>query len=294
MKITKYLLGLLLLAAVSVWAILLQGTDEYLHIVACDVGQGDAILIYKENTQILIDGGPNDKVLSCLSKHVPPDDGTIELVVLTHAQKDHYGGLLEVFKRYKVTSFMESGLGSSSQDYKALEYAVGSGGTKVVEPAMGQGLGLGMIYLDIYNPSEKNLASSVLGANTENIDLNDYSVTFKLTYGSFDAFFPGDLSPEKGIDISKVGNLTDVEYIKVPHHGSINGLTKELLNALVPEIAVISVGKNNSYGHPSDIIIKMLNDAGARIFRTDLDGEVEIITDGSKWWVQGEKNVNII
>ncbi|MCX6706233.1 MAG: MBL fold metallo-hydrolase, partial [Candidatus Woesebacteria bacterium] len=125
MRIWKYIfisLSLVLSALVlSVFSL----PDKNLHIVTCDVGQGDATLLIYGNTQVLIDGGPNNKVLDCLGKYIPFWDRKIEAVILTHPDSDHYAGLIEVIKRYKIDNYLDNGLNSSSLNYEALRKGVG-------------------------------------------------------------------------------------------------------------------------------------------------------------------------
>src|SRR3990167_10041666 len=118
MKAFKYILGLFALVLGLVGLSLGYAPDGQLHLIACDVGQGDGILAIYKDTQILIDGGPGEGVLECLGRYVPFWDRELELVVLTHPQLDHYGGLIEVFKRYNVDTFLVNGLDSSASSYQ--------------------------------------------------------------------------------------------------------------------------------------------------------------------------------
>ena len=292
MKASKYILGLFVLVLALVGLSLGYAPDTNLHLIACDVGQGDGILAIYKDTQILIDGGPDERILECLSEHVPFWDRELELVILTHPQLDHYGGLIEVFRRYRVDTFLANGLDSGASSYQALKNAVGGSGTRVVNPKEGMVLRLGMIYLDILSPSQSLLTreapdsrANILGAFSSKKDPNDFSVVAILRLGEFDALLTGDIGPSEIPEILARGGVRDVEYIKVPHHGSKNGLTHELLDASSPEIGIISVGKN-SYGHPNEETLKMLREKGVRTLRTDEEGEIEIITDGNKWWVK--------
>lgn len=266
--------------------------DEKLHLIACDVGQGDAILAVYKNNQILIDGGPDKKVLDCLGKYMPFWDKKIEVVVLTHPQDDHYRGLIEVFRGYQVETFIGNAVDNDTQGYKVLKGLIVSSGVRVVNPTNETAIRLGMLYLDIVSPSKDFLASetseidpNVLGAFTTKRDLNDFSVVAILSLGEFDALLTGDMGPGKIPDILAEGEIRDVEYLKVPHHGSKNGLTQELLDAANPELAVISVGKNNRYGHPSPEVINMLRDRDIKILRTDEMGNIEVVTDGKGFWL---------
>lgn len=270
----------LILILFSVWLSAFS-IDNNLHIVACDVGQGDAILLQKNTTQILIDGGPNQKVLDCLGKHMPFWDKTVELVFLTHPDIDHYGGLIDVFKSYKVVNFLSNGSVSSSQEYKVLESLVGGKGIKAQTAVKGNIIRVGMIYLDILNP-EKKLEDS----KTQKLQDgdNNQSIVILLIYDQFKALFTGDAEQEVSDLIATRPEMGEVNYLKVNHHGSKNGLTQKLLDATDPEIAVISSGIKNRYGHPHDEVIKILSEKDIQILRTDQVGDVVVKTDGEKYW----------
>ena len=299
-NIWKYIIGLLTLAATTIWLAVLAYPGQQLSLIACDVGQGDSILAVYGETQILVDGGPNDKVLECLNNHLPFWDREIELIILTHPQKDHYGGLIDVFRHYKVDKFLATPIDSGSQGYQVLINAVGGSGAEVINPTIGMVIRLDLIQLDILHPSEQYIASKVEGDGANNQsngvlgafdikgDLNDYSVVAILRLGEFEALLTGDVGPEVSDMIAEtlvVSGRRTIEYIKTPHHGSKNGLTKKLLEASMPEIAVISVGKN-PWGHPHSEVLDMLASYELRVYRTDKDGEVVVVTDGKKWWVE--------
>lgn len=292
----KYLLFLLALILATFWLAIVFRPSQNLKIIACDVGQGDAILAIRGQTQILVDGGPNSRVVDCLARHVPFWDRTIELVLLTHPQTDHYGGLIDVFEQYGVEVFVASNVDSGNKGYQVLKNEVRGRGIKVVSPDDDMSIGLGLMRLDILHPSENfvesnsdNISSSgsgdknvVLGSRTSSNDPNDFSIITILRYGNFDALLTGDIGPEVIDDVLATGRIQDIEYLKVPHHGSKNGLTKELLEVSTPEIAVISAGKNNRYGHPHAEVIKILSDRNIKILGTYEMGDVVIETDGEK------------
>ncbi|EKD47121.1 MAG: hypothetical protein ACD_66C00214G0001 [uncultured bacterium] len=291
-QIPRLVVSLLLIVLGTIWLAVFSSPDAYLHIVACDVGQGDAILMQNGSSQVLVDGGVGSRVLDCLGKYMPFWDRQIEIIVLTHPQADHFSGLIEVFKRFKVGYFLAPGVDNSTQGYQVLKDLVMSSQVQIVNPSEGMNVRLGKIYLDIINPTSKLLASeNVLGSVgeigmfTTTRDLNDFSVVFNLTFGSFDAILTGDIGQEREKAILTTGKIKEVEYIKIPHHGSRNGLTKEFLDATSPSVAVISVGAKNTYGHPHKEILDMLKTAGVKVLRTDEMGDVEIVTDGEKYWL---------
>src|SRR3990167_3816083 len=110
----------LALAAITIWLAVLALPDNRLHVVVCDVGQGDAILVSYKTTQMLVDGGPNKAVLGCLARHMPFYDHRIEVVVLTHPQADHMNGLIDVVKRYTVLQFIKEPVENNTDGYREL------------------------------------------------------------------------------------------------------------------------------------------------------------------------------
>lgn len=292
-SLNKYILGFLILVCASVWISVFTYSGKDLKLIACDVGQGDAILAVYGKTQILVDGGPGNDVLDCLGRHIPFWDREIDVIILTHPQKDHFGGLIEVFKKYKVNYLLANDLNSGSDEYGVLIKEVGGSGTRVVRPTSGMVMRLGLIHLDIVWPEKEFFVSNtfaesnspntkILGAYATNADPNIFSIVAILNFGEFDALLTGDIGP-KEIDLLLARNLViDVDYIKIPHHGSKNGITPDLLRISRPEIAVISAGKNNSYGHPHKEVLELLRDQEIKYFRTDEMGDVVIATDGKE------------
>ncbi len=271
----KYFYGLSLLILILLFLVGSSFPDTNLHVIACDVGQGDGILITMKSTQILIDGGPNNKILNCLSRHMPFWDKDIELVVLTHPDADHSTGLVDVFQNYTVDTFVGEQVDASTKIYQLLKKTVGGSTAKLIIPHTGLKLGTSPMSLDVLHPA--------LGFQTPGT--NNYSVTIALHYKNFSGLFTGDLE-DKVVKLEDTGLLTQMTYLKVPHHGSKNGLTQELLDAVSPKIAVISAGKNNVYGHPHQEILTMLQQKGVQVERTDLKGDVEVISDGTTWWLK--------
>lgn len=252
--------------------------DGKLHLIFCDVGQGDAIFIRTSGgSDILIDGGPDRSILSCLDDHMPFWDKTIEAVILTHPDKDHLGGVVDVIKRYRVSALFTQPNPGKTDIYKLFEKGLADKklSAKFVEAGdilrMPDGT-----ELDILSPE-----SRAPDPQANKSTLNTYSVIAKLKYGKFSALFTGDAGVEVEDRIAE--RAGDIDVLKVPHHGSKTGMSDYFLSMVKPEIAVISVGAKNSYGHPTQFSLDLLNNHGARIIRTDLDGEVEILSDGLSW-----------
>jgi len=269
--------------------------------VACDVGQGDAILAQYGTFQILTDGGlPNGRVVACLSRYMPFWDRKIEVVVNTHPQLDHYGGLIDVLRSYDVTYLVANGLESGSREYQVLKKLVGDRGIKVVTPISGQSLRYGMMRYDILFPTSEFLEtegwsgeSGNLGTFDSKRDPNDFSVQAVVSFGQFDALLTGDIGESMLKYVSPVfvamAREKVVEYIKMPHHGSKYGLGRYYVGLASPQVAVIQVGKN-SYGHPTTEVLDFLNANKMQVYRNDLDGDIVLASDGESYSITTQKS----
>jgi competence protein ComEC len=267
----------LILALILVWVAILQLPDQRLHLVFCDVGQGDAILIFQGKNQILIDGGPDQSVLTCLANHLPFWDREIEIVIASHPEADHITGLIDVIDRYRVNHFVVNSFGKDSAVFKEFKAAVINEDSEIHFPKEGDEINLGSLKIAVLWPQSQE---KVLGATTVDREANEISVVFKLSYGSFDVLFTGDISTK----VEDQLELGEIEVLKVAHHGSKYSTGEEFLAQVNPELAVISVGKN-AWGHPTEEVLGRLRYLDTRILRTDEEGEVEIVTDGEKWGV---------
>lgn len=271
----------------------LKFNDGKLHLVFCDVGQGDAIYLKTPAGQeVLIDGGPNEKVLDCLSSRRPFYDREIEVVILTHPQADHLTGLISILKRYKIDYFITENISNQSAVFKEFHQAISAEGVQIYNPKAGDRLRLGETEINFYWPKavigSKNLwRNDVKDGDSPNVsgDLNNYSLVFDVHYKNFLTLQTGDAESQI---LEEIGNLaTGVTVLKVPHHGSKNAVNEIILKKLQPKLAIISVGKGNHFGHPAEQIIKVLEDLAIKTLRTDREGEVEVVSDGESWWVRG-------
>lgn len=278
------LLGLLIifLALISAYEGF-RTQDGRLHIYICDVGQGDAIFIRTPDSRdILIDGGPDSSVLSCLSEAMPFWDRQIEALILTHPHADHFTGFIDVLKRYKVNHFYTNGLASETETWKVLQeqLAVNSVSASFLEQGEifkeESGLNLKIIW-----PSREFLAE--IDQTSSKYDPNATSVSFILDYGNFEVLFSGDAEADTLYSVKS--RLLDVEVVKVPHQGSKGAFSDEMLSIISPELAIVSVGERNRYGHPHRETLDFLIKHGVKLLRTDKDGTVKIESDGQEWWL---------
>ena len=262
--------------------------DGKLHLFFCDVGQGDAAYIkFPDGKDMLVDGGPDDKVILCLSRHMPFWDRDLELVILTHPHLDHFMGLFSVFKNYKVISFATENLQNKSVGFNAFTDLVKSQKTKSRFVLAGDRFILkDGVEFEIVGPKEEFLnVTSPQGFIGESGEFA--SVETLIQYGKFSALLTGDSQASELEEILKqVQYDTPLSVLQVPHHGSHTGLTAEILNILNPKLAVISVGAKNKYGHPNPETLKILGYKDIKILRTDQDGEVEIISDGKSFKIK--------
>jgi len=242
--------------------------DERTKIVFCNVGQGDGAYIrIKNKIDVIIDAGPDKSILSCLGKYMPFWDREIELAFLSHPNNDHYNGYFFIADRYKIDKFITVDTASLivSKTYKKLLQKILNKKIKIEEAVAGKIIWPGFNIL--WPP--KNFASN---------NDNDFSSVIL-----FDGvLFTGDASP---FVLGRLSHSTigKVDILKVPHHGSKNGLIKKFLDLADPLVAVISVGKNNSYGHPHQKILDMLKAKNVKIRRTDEEGDITFKIPSSKF-----------
>lgn len=266
--------------------------DGKLHIVFCDVGQGDAAYIrFPDGRDMLVDTGPRSaRILTCLTSQMPFWDRSLDIVMITHPEKDHIGGAAEVLRRYSVGYVVRPNIDHTSEIYQEFRKVQQEKSIPEKYVDRGQSVAIGNTRLSLLWPTEEKLASmrpqtNIAGASTAT-HLNDASVVFALSYGEFDAVFTGDADTrvENGYVDTEV-SVDPIEVLKVPHHGSRTGFSKEFIDWISPDLAVISVGKN-SYGHPHQDILKKLADNNIRVLRTDQEGDIEIVSDGKSWTVK--------
>lgn len=268
-------LAALFLMTLGVYFYHFQSRQKFLETDFLDVGQGDSVLIKTPFGQnILVDGGPDKKVLQRLGENLPFWDKKIDLMILTHPHDDHVTGLVEVVKRYEVEKILYTGVVHDGPNFLAWLSLVKDKKIPVVIIDHRQTIKLGDdCELDILSPEE-----SLLGKGVDN--LNNTSLVMKISYGRTKILLAGDIEEEAEQRLIGLNMDLSADVFKASHHGSNTSNTEEFLRKVNPSIVVIEVGKKNSYEHPSGRVIKRLERAGARIFRTDLDGTVKIISDG--------------
>lgn len=303
---TGYLFSGIITGCIILFSFVWTIPDGKLHVVFCDVGQGDAAYIrFPDGHDMVIDGGPNDAVLQCLGRHMPFWDRHIDIVALTHPQKDHMQGLISILKRYTIGSMLRSDVIASSDGFRALQESLRASNIPVRYMSQGSNIHVGAVTLTYLWPSEEQIGKGrraqdlfadsqktagderVLGAQTG--DLNDYSLVHVLQYKTFEILFTGDADDH--VEMYYTGaflGIPPLEVLKVPHHGSKTGMTDAFVHWVRPLLSIISVGKN-SYGHPSETALNLLNQQKSHIMRTDELGDIEIVSDGVSFSVMTQK-----
>ncbi len=278
MKITPLririgILALLLSVTFFIWHLALKSGSGVLTVAFLDVGQGDAIYIEAPNgNQLLIDGGADTKVLRRLGEVMPLGDRTLDIILGTHPDKDHIGGLSDVLKRYRVSYVFEPGAENDTAAWESLLSAIDNEDAKHVRARRGMVVDLGAgVTLSILYP-DKEIQSE---------ETNDSSIVAKLSYGETDVMLTGD-APQSVEDylVRAYGKALDSEILKAGHHGSKTSSAPHFLDAVAPAYGIISAGKDNSYGHPHAVVTDSFKERDIEIQSTAEQGTIVFVSDG--------------
>ncbi|HBI25887.1 MAG: ComEC [Candidatus Wolfebacteria bacterium GW2011_GWC2_39_22] len=262
---TTIIFILVVLDLVAWGSILFDEFGKQLEFYFFDVGQGDSeMIVMPGNVKLLIDGGPdNGNAAQQIDSIVPWHDRYIDMVMISHAELDHFGGLLDVLERYEVGVFIYNGEGSDSESFKEL--------AKIVKERK--------IPVVVINEGDNILhgSSTIAILSAHGTNKNEGALVAKLTSNGVSALFTGDIGKVTELELIK-NKAIQADIIKIPHHGSKFSSTLEFLKAVRPKVAVIEVGKN-SYGHPTKEVLDRVKNAGAQLFRTDTDGMVKLVIE---------------
>jgi beta-lactamase superfamily II metal-dependent hydrolase len=251
-----------------------------------DVGQGDSILIVAPGGKtVLVDAGTPGSGKTVVDAMKRYNLKQIDLLVATHAHADHIGGADEVLRATKVTSVLDSQVPNATKNYEDFLKAIKETGAKYIGAEPGQKFDLGgNASLTVLAPIKPFFTKDQLrsGANEPNAN----SVVTRLDYGDFSMLLTGDAEAETESRLMKAGANVKAKILKVGHHGSKYASSEEFLRAGGFESALISDGEDNRYGHPSQEALDRLKAIGIKIYRTDLQGEITILTRGQGYQIQ--------
>lgn len=247
--------------------------DGNFHLQVLDVGQGDAVLVTTpKGARILVDGGPGDNVLRALSETSSYFNRRIDLIILTHPDVDHITGLIPVLKRYKVSAVLRTEAKKDSATFRAFEQEIDREQDIKIDWADLVEIDEATKFTVLWPPE-----GYAVSANK----INETSVVSRLEFKGYKFLLTGDIgeATESNLVSTVGGDDLSSQVLKVPHHGSKYSSMDQFLRAVSPKIAVIGVGADNTYGHPTPEALKRLEGAGSRIFRTDMHGTVGFTVD---------------
>lgn len=273
-----------------------------LTISMLDIGQGDAVLIQTGAKNILIDTGDdkyyedgkkgkeNTQLLTELQK-LKIDH--IDTLVMTHAHADHIGKADKVIAQYGVKELVYNGIPSTSKYFINALKAAKANGTQQVKVKAGDVLDFGNgVSFEIVSPSQSLIDEDTAAIKAKKkVDVNNESVVGRLTFGNFAMLFTGDAEGPVEKDMAaSYGKKLKCQVLKAGHHGSKTSSTAEFLKLVQPESVVMSLGVNNQYGHPHEALLNRLQKQGIKnIYRTDANGTITIVSDGSSYSITTEK-----
>jgi competence protein ComEC len=253
--------------------------DGRLHMTVLDVGQGDAILLVgPAGSRMLVDTGPDpDLLLTQLDARLPAWDRRLDLIVITHPHEDHVAGLALLLDRYRIGSIAEPGMIGLGPGDAAFRERLAAAGQRTRTLAAGDTFDFDGVRAKVHWPIAGQVPAKPSDGGK---GVNNVSIVLELDFGSRRLLLTGDVEEEIDGRLLGRGLAGRVDVLKVAHHGSGSATTDAFLERLAPRLAVISAGTGNPYGHPSPATVARLERSGARVLRTDLDGSVEVSTDG--------------
>jgi len=240
--------------------------DGNLRVYCLDVGQGDSILVVNNNQTMLIDASTNEMGNTVVKYLQDLGITRIDYLVGTHPHEDHIGGLDNVIKNFEIGKIYMPKKQANTKTFEDVLDAISSKKLKVTAPSVGEKFSVG------------NANCEVMAVMNDAEDTNDCSIVIEMDFEGVKYLFTGDA----GTAVENSRSWNQVDILKVGHHGSKTSSTKKFLNQIQPKVALISVGKENDYGHPTEAALKRLKDIGAKIYRTDEDETIMVLQESNK------------
>ncbi len=275
--------GVLAIVVVLVGGMVATLPDGKLHVYALDVGQGDALLIRSPEGHVaLIDGGPDPVLMSArLGETLPFWQRRVDLLLVTHPDSDHLSGLVPLVENYQVERIVQGGSMGKSSLGTEWQRRLEAGGIHAQYVQRGDCILMGETRLRVLHPAD-DLPYHAW-------DENERSLVVMLEYGRFRMLFTGDIGAQAEAELLNADADLSATVLKISHHGSNAGSTEAFLAEVAPQVALVSVGAENRFGHPSPAVLERLAAIEARVFRTDTSGTIELITDGQQLWIKTKR-----
>ncbi|MDQ5948977.1 MAG: hypothetical protein QG589_102 [Patescibacteria group bacterium] len=272
-----YILLGLSICSVILWSVVIrEQRNGVLTVAFLDIGQGNATFIESPTgTQVIVDGGPNKNLMREISSVVPWYDRHIDMLIVSHPDKDHYEGFISLLDKYSVDVFMEPGISAISGEYNFLKQKIISNKIPVVLARRGEMIDIGGgAYIEILFPDR----------DVSGLETNNASIVSRLVYGDTSLIIQGD-SPQtiENYLVALDKDILDSDVIEVGHHGSKTSSSEIYIEAVSPQYAIISVGKDNTYGHPNKETLDILNKNKVKILRTDELGRITFESNGKEF-----------
>jgi competence protein ComEC len=249
-----------------------------LEVYFLDVGQGDSEILRYGNNTMLIDAGTNASTSTLISDIKELGISRFDTVIATHPHEDHIGGLDTVINQFNIGTIYMPKVTTTTKTFLDVLQAIKNKGLTITTPVPGSAFNLGSDTCTILAPNSQSYA-----------DLNSYSIVLRVVNGNNSFLFTGDAQVDSEMEMLSKGYTLKSDVLKVGHHGSSTSTSPDFLKAVSPKYAVIEVGAGNDYGHPHQVTLDKLNSAGVKIYRTDLNGIIAVISNGSNISINTEK-----